>query len=62
MPSYESSMRNLEKARARWRRPRPLHWALAYYRRGCLVDERIDRVPRRGRFRRADSVFGIRMR
>jgi hypothetical protein len=24
MPSYESSMRNLEKARARWRRPRPL--------------------------------------
>jgi hypothetical protein len=23
MPSYESSMRNLEKARARWRRPRP---------------------------------------
>jgi hypothetical protein len=24
MPSYESSMRNLEKARARWRLPRPL--------------------------------------
>lgn len=23
MPSYESSMRNLEKARARWRPPRP---------------------------------------
>jgi hypothetical protein len=23
MPSHESSMRNLEKARARWRRPRP---------------------------------------
>jgi hypothetical protein len=24
MPSYESSMRNLEKAGARWPRPRPL--------------------------------------
>jgi hypothetical protein len=24
MPSYESSMRNLEKAQATWRRPRPL--------------------------------------
>lgn len=23
MPSYESSMRNLEKAQAKWRRPRP---------------------------------------